>query len=426
MLPAQLCIECDAMNTVAYYLSLPPSHPIRPLLGNAIAVAPKSLKNAWPPSVPACGQRLRKRKVPRAVGSEESPDTDFDETLGMEPIVPVYAAPWTTPLPVTTIILPKEDALRALEVVMADKRRRDATCFTDGSLLEGCAGGAAVRVEGGVEKECIGVSLGDGQVCEGEMEGLLCATTKVLRNRCHCVLCVADSQAALRGILSTKPRSGQFCAIRYDQLIRNAMLIIPHLTILNLWTPAHIGTDGNELADAAAKAATKCDPNPDNYVSLTSVHHHIHVLSLAEWDTRWQTVKTGKALRYLDRTPPSLIPSPLYSSSSLSRKASSCISQLRTGFTYLNANRYKSGFTDSPSCEACGALYETRTHYLLECPAWESLRQLLHAACRDIGHFGPLHLSPLLTHPKLLTPIGKFINATEHFAWPCPPPESTL
>ncbi|KAJ7661089.1 hypothetical protein B0H17DRAFT_1144793 [Mycena rosella] len=87
---------------------------------------------------------------------------NLDSTLGLEPIVPAYAAP-----------LPKEDALRALEVVLADERRRSSTWFTDDSLLDGSVGGAAVRVKDGVERERICMPLGDGQVCEGEMEGLV-------------------------------------------------------------------------------------------------------------------------------------------------------------------------------------------------------------------------------------------------------------
>ncbi|KAJ7605221.1 hypothetical protein B0H17DRAFT_1222003 [Mycena rosella] len=350
MLPAQLRIERDALNTVAYYLTLPPSHPICPLMRDAIACAPKVPKNAsilnfvervpgtkWPATAPARGQRLRTRGVLRIVGAEESPAVDFDASLGMEPILPVYVAPWATPLPVTTVILPKEDALCALEVALGDERRRCSTWFTDGSLLGGRAGGAAVRVEDGVEREKICTPLGNGQMGSTAYS-------------------VADSQAALRGILSTKPRSGQFRAIRYDKLIRDALRSLPHLTILNLWTPAHIGTVGNELADAAAKEATECEPDPDNFVSLTSVRRHIHLQVLQAWDVRWKATKTGKALRYINRTSPSLVPIPLYSSSSLSRKTSSAIAQLRTGFSYLNAHRFKSGFVDSTACEACVVL----------------------------------------------------------------------
>lgn len=433
LLPAQLRIERDAMNTVAYYLTLPPSHCIRPLLRDAIASAPKSAKNAsilhlveripgtnWPDSVPARGQRIRRRGTPRTPGTRST--VDFDSSLGLEPIVPVYAPPWATPLPVTTVILPKEDALAALEAALADERRRCSTWFTDGSLLEGRAGGAAVRVEDGKEMERVCVPLGDGQVCDGEMEGLVCATTKALKDNCHCVLCVADSQAALRGILSTKPRSGQHRAICYDKLVREALVLCPHLTILNLWTPAHIGTAGNELADVAAKSATEQDPDPEGFLSLTSIRRHIHRYILSDWNTRWKATKVGRALRYIDDKPPSLIPIALYSSSTLSRKISSSISQLRTGFSFLNAHRFKSHLVDSPSCPSCGASFETRAHYLLDCPAWEPFRQPLHDACKPIGLFGSLHLTPLLSHPALLIPVGKFVEATGRFERPSPPP----
>ncbi|KAJ7689261.1 hypothetical protein B0H17DRAFT_1135073 [Mycena rosella] len=175
LLPAQLRIERDALNMVAFYLTLPPSHTIHALIRDVIASAPRSPKFAsilhlvehvpctnWPTTVPARGQCLRKRGVARIVGEGESPSADFDATLGMEPITPVYAAPWSTPLPVTTVILPKDDALAALEVALADERRSKATWFTDGSLLKGSAGGAAVRVEAGKKCEQICVPLGDG------------------------------------------------------------------------------------------------------------------------------------------------------------------------------------------------------------------------------------------------------------------------
>ncbi|KAJ7444754.1 hypothetical protein B0H11DRAFT_2341763 [Mycena galericulata] len=117
----------------------------------------------------------------------------------------------------------------------------------------------------------------------------------------------------------------------------------------------------------------------------------------------------------VDKSPPSLIPAPLYSSSSLSRKTSSNISQLRTGFTFLNADRAKSGFINSASCDACGDPFETRAHFLLECQSWEPVHQPLYAASRSVGLCGPLHVAPLLSHPKLLKALGKFVETTARF-----------
>ncbi|KAJ7216488.1 hypothetical protein GGX14DRAFT_358606 [Mycena pura] len=182
-----------------------------------------------------------------------------------------------------------------------------------------------------------------------------------------------------------------------------------------MWTPAHIGTAGNELADDAAKDATTRDPDPSLFVSLTSVRRHIHLLTLSSWEARWKISKTGAALRAVDKSPPSLIPIPLYSSTSLPRKMSSNISQLRTDFSFLNAHRAKSGFIESPACDACGDPFETRTHFLLNCPAWEPARQSLYAASRSAGQLGPLHVAPLLSHPKILKTLGKFIETTGRF-----------
>jgi hypothetical protein len=161
--------------------------------------------------------------------------------------------------------------------------------------------------------------------------------------------------------------------------------------------------------------ATTREPDPSAFISLTTVRRLIYLQTLGEWDTRWKTSKSGGALCYIDKSPPSLQPIPLYCLSSLSRNATSSLSQLRIGPSFLNAHRFKSGFTPSPACEACGAAFETRAHYLLDCPAWEHLRRPLHEASRTAGCFGPLHLTPLLADPKLLKPLAKFIESTGRF-----------
>ncbi|KAF7353315.1 reverse transcriptase [Mycena sanguinolenta] len=227
------------------------------------------------------------------------------------------------------------------------------------------------------------------------------ATEKALSDGRDNILCIADSQAALRGIPSKSPRSGQFRAIRYDALIRNALASCPHLALLNLWTPAHIETAGNELADAVAKEATTLDPDPTGFVSLTTTRRLIHLQVLDACGTRHENARRQAAPFDASTKHQPNLPLLLISSFTIARKTSSIISQLlvRTGPSYLNAYRFKSGFVASPACEACGAAYETQDHFLLEYPVWEPFRKPLHAAAKEAGLFGPLHVSPLLCEP---------------------------
>jgi hypothetical protein len=214
-------------------------------------------------------------------------------------------------------------------------------------------------------------------------------------------------------VLSTSPRSGQFRAVAYDQLIRTVLVDTPHLQITNLWTPAHIGTYGNELADAAAKAATLL-PGPTTIpLSLTTCRRRIREAIIARWDSQWKLSNTGHALRLIDRTPPSLILHNPYTAS-FPRAMISTISRLRTDFSALNATRYRLRQTDSPACNACGAL-ETRIHFPLHCPAWEHLRPALQHASYNADLLGTVDLPSLLTHPKLLKALIPFVAATDRF-----------
>ncbi|KAJ7028994.1 hypothetical protein C8F04DRAFT_1265389 [Mycena alexandri] len=128
----------------------------------------------------------------------------------------------------------------------------------------------------------------------GSMEGLVRATERVLEDGNVHILCVADSQAALLGITSTTPCSGQYRVIQYSEMLHEALVAVPHLSIVNLWTPAHIGTEGNEWADQAAKNATESDLSRNLFVSLATVRRKIHLQVLNEWNVRWKQSTTSE------------------------------------------------------------------------------------------------------------------------------------
>ncbi|KAJ7268401.1 hypothetical protein C8J57DRAFT_1509586 [Mycena rebaudengoi] len=81
----------------------------------------------------------------------------------------------------------------------------------------------------------------------------------------------------------------------------------------------------------------------------------------------------------------------------------------------VRGGKAKSGFILSPACNACGAPYETRAHFLLACPAWEHLRPPFYRASMAVGSFGALYLPTLLNDTLLLKPVAKFVEATGRF-----------
>ncbi|KAJ7170322.1 hypothetical protein C8R43DRAFT_1120750 [Mycena crocata] len=273
-----------------------------------------------------------------------------------------------------------------------------------GLLLDGSAGGAAIRIQDGIVHEEILIPLGDGQVTEGEVDGVVSGTKCALSADELQILMVSDSQAGLKGIRSTLPRSGQFRVIKYDRMVSEAMERLPGLQITNLWTPAHIGTVGNEFADAAAKAATLLPPPPAIPVSLTTCKHSINHLILERRQDTWTVANTGHGLRQIDATPPSLILRTPYTSSA-ARASISIPAQLCTNFSALNTHRFPCILVPSPTCDACGRLNE-----------WEHLFQQLQLASYSAGILGAVDVQSLLSHPRLLKPVVKFIAVTGRFS----------
>jgi hypothetical protein len=94
---------------------------------------------------------------------------------------------------------------------------------------------------------------------------------------------------------------------------------------------------------------------------------------------------------------------------------------LNTGFSALNAHRFRCRLNTSPACDACGAPNEThpnetRAHYLLHCSAWDRFRRPpLQDASYATGILGAVDLRTLLTHPDLTMPVVRFIAHTTRF-----------
>ncbi|EPS98120.1 hypothetical protein FOMPIDRAFT_19487, partial [Fomitopsis schrenkii] len=88
------------------------------------------------------------------------------------------------------------------------------------------------------------------------------------------------------------------------------------------------------------------------------------------------------------------------------------LTQLRTEHAPLSFHLHRIGRADSPTCSACEGSRETVAHYLLDCPAYGNARARLHHKIGSAAHT----LRYLLTEPKTLGPLFRFIHETRRFA----------
>lgn len=135
----------------------------------------------------------------------------------------------------------------------------------------------------------------------------------------------------------------------------------------------------------------------------------LHRRAIAEERARlWASHPTGKAWREADPSPPGGRQR-LEQLACLPRRLVSILTQLRSGCSPLNGDRYRRKLHETPAC-ACGALWESRRHYLLECPLYTTQRRALKRSlkCKTlrISHLGDL---------RATLAVANYINATDRF-----------
>ncbi|KAM3081301.1 hypothetical protein ACMFMG_012242 [Clarireedia jacksonii] len=299
----------------------------------------------------------------------------------LEKIPPTIAAPWWLP-PKISIHKTKEAAI--LHYKDYQLRYPNALIiYTDCSGIEGKIGAAAVVPHQGRVKK---VFLGD---------------------KYTSTVYVAELKAG-----TPRSRSGSYLLVEIIELIDEIRLKAEYIEIS--WIPAHIGIEGNEAADIAAKEATgwrsnrreKARPSAPPrklYVLRSTMATWIKQQAVSKWATDWISETKGrKSYKY---TPIPGIKA-LEAHREASKSLSSIILQLRTGKIGLNAYLHsrKVPGIDSPNC-SCGYRLQSIEHILLYYRKYHQLR-------RD--HFGPGYktLGKVLSTPKLTLKAAKFMEAT--------------
>ena len=252
--------------------------------------------------------------------------------------------------------------------------------YTDGSCTAGMedGGAAAVITRGNARNPQVIKTIkkrGKKYTCsfDEELTAMGLALDWISQYFCMKAVICTDCKSLLQAIESETPNTR---AIR-DKLRRTGCQVILQ------WTPSHCGVPGNELADVAAKEATKLDPGPDTVNQPIS----------------YEIAKSLIKRTITDPPPVHHLVKQTYSNHCYkkdlavkNRKDSATLAQLRSGHSLLlAAYRHRIDEQKSDICPICEEEPQTVEHWL-KCPGTLQKRQEI---------FGKTDLSPAVLgeHP---------------------------
>ena len=182
-----------------------------------------------------------------------------------------------------------------------------------------------------------------------------------------------DSQAALLALNSLTITSKKVA-----ETIRELNLLAHQSKSVQLvWTKAHVGTLGNELADQEAKAgANKECPAP----VLPPRGHTKGLIKdniLTEWEEEWKSYPLAKETKQFFPGPNAALSKEIRK---LSRVSLAHLVRITSGHNNLNLHFSRCNPGENPFCRFCGEQWETFFHWAMDCPRFISER-------RDIFNF---------------------------------------
>ena len=274
--------------------------------------------------------------------------------------------------------------------LITEKFQNFCLIYTDGSKIEGKGVGAAAFVP---QKNLVASrSLGQySTVFEAEIEAIEIAldliqkaTIKDKEERKFAIC--SDSKAAilsLQNFTSNQNQEVSFCYNTLLQLLQNGY------EIQLVWTPAHVGIQGNEMADKHAKiaAAQPLDCLEGNeYKELRAIRGGLR-------KRRFGLLKDLIHGQLVAQKKHNHFDSKIYSK--LKKRNCNLLFRFRSGHVSTNARLFRIGKIDSPVCKACNLKNETVHHYLIECPFYERLRKDMRIICQK-EKLGSLNVSLML------------------------------
>ena len=258
-------------------------------------------------------------------------------------------------------------------------------------------------------------------VYEGEATGTILATNLISKEIfARTAIIYIDSQALIAALTLTASTPGHYLLDIFHTAIAAIKRKLPRLSIHIKWIPAHKGVEGNEKADCLAKEAITIGTSPPSKLpdsltktlpfSRSALKQAFRNQIKKETQAKWVVSSRYARMKHTDPSSPST--SYVKAISTLPRKSTSMIMQLRTGHIPLAKYLHCIRKILSLTCPACQQSDETVCHFILHCPAYERARQSLRY---NIGR-GTIDINRLLTKLKPMKALVKYVAETRRFS----------
>lgn len=182
-----------------------------------------------------------------------------------------------------------------------------------------------------------------------------------LRNENKFVIC-SDSSSAIQSIMNFEPNNPLATSVL--NLIHYLKSVGKDISIL--WTPSHVGINGNEKADSAAKEAINLN------IEDVKIPHSDHRQSITNYLTqKWQDIWDNAVFNKLRSIKPKI--GKIKLPRSIHRKDQTIVHRLRLGHT-----RYTHTFLlrneECPTCHTCQTA-DTVEHFIAKCTRFRMARE---------------------------------------------------
>ncbi|XP_049904182.1 uncharacterized protein LOC126392679 [Epinephelus moara] len=206
----------------------------------------------------------------------------------------------------------------------------------------------------------------------GELLAIHMALNWVHEVRPGKVLIASDSSSALVSIKHVQSDIRQDIIFEIAHILQGIKRA--GVEIKFIWVPAHIGFEGNELADKYAKSATRKEQ-----ISMVVTYSKAEIKSIVKsemkkkWQKQWDRESRGRHFYNIQRNVGEM------RECHRSSKEEDIISRMRFGHTGLNSTLFIIQKHETGNCEHCES-GETVEHILFQCPKYQTQRNTLKAA----------------------------------------------